>query len=302
MVELTLEEKRERVMALRPIDDVFFEVLARNPEVDEEILQTILEDRQLKVTEVIVQQSERNLYGKSVRLDALCTLGDGTKCNIEVQRFENDNHLKRARYNASSITVNESQTGALYEDVINVIIVYISEFDFLKGKKTIYHIDKVVRETNEVIDDGLREVFVNTCVDDGSDIAELMRCFIQRYVDNPKFPKLSNEVQELKMTEGGLSAMSEVLEKYIEEGRIEGLAQGKAEGLKQGREEGLAQGKAAGLKQGREEGLTEGRRLTLFGLVRDGIMTAEKAAEQLEVEASFFEMEYQSYLNNQKKF
>lgn len=79
---MTLEEKMERVKNLRPIDDIFFEVLASNTEVCEEIVQTILEDKKITVDDVIVQSSERNLYGKSVRLDALCTLGNGTKCNI----------------------------------------------------------------------------------------------------------------------------------------------------------------------------------------------------------------------------
>ena len=42
--ELTLEEKFEKVKDLRPIDDVFFEVLADDIEVCQEILCTILED------------------------------------------------------------------------------------------------------------------------------------------------------------------------------------------------------------------------------------------------------------------
>lgn len=82
----TEEQYLEDLKKLRPIDDVFFEVLASNKEVCEEILRTILEDNSLVVDEVITQESERNLFGRSVRLDALCTLGNGTKCNIEVQR------------------------------------------------------------------------------------------------------------------------------------------------------------------------------------------------------------------------
>ena len=40
----SLAEKRERVKKLRPIDDVFFEVLAQDKEVCEEMLRTIMED------------------------------------------------------------------------------------------------------------------------------------------------------------------------------------------------------------------------------------------------------------------
>ena len=81
-MNLTIEQKKEKVKDLRPIDDVFFEVLAANKLVCQEILRTIMEDPKLLVEDVIVQSSERNIYGRSVRLDALCVLGDGKRVNI----------------------------------------------------------------------------------------------------------------------------------------------------------------------------------------------------------------------------
>lgn len=186
-MKLTNEQKRAKVRDFRPIDDVFFEVLAQNPLVCQEMLRIILEDEKLVVTSVITQSDERNLYGRSVRLDALCLLGNGTKCNIEVQRSDSDNHLKRARFNAASITVKDSEPGTDFAEVLELYIVYISEFDFLKGNKTIYHAEKVLRETGEVIDDGLHEIFVNTVIDDGTDIAQLMSCFTKKKLRTPNF-------------------------------------------------------------------------------------------------------------------
>lgn len=87
---MTTEEKIARAKEFRLIDDVFFEVFAEDEEACQEILQVILEDGQLAVLDVVVQSSKRNIYGRSVRLDALCTLGDGKKCNIEVQRANDD--------------------------------------------------------------------------------------------------------------------------------------------------------------------------------------------------------------------
>ena len=217
---LSLEEKLERVKNFRPIDDVFFEVLAENKEVLEEMLRTILEDSGLIVLDVITQHSARNIYGRSVRLDALCTLGDGTKCNIEVQRSDDDDHLRRARFNASSITVKESNPGDDFKDILELFIVYISEFDFLKENRAIYHVDKVIRESGTIVDDGLHEVFVNTAIDDGTDISELMSCFTKKEVKNPKFPKLSAEVARLKTTEGGASTVCEVMQQYEEKAVI----------------------------------------------------------------------------------
>jgi len=83
----TIQEKLERVQDFRPIDDVFFEALAQNREVCQEILRVIMEDKELIVESVITQCSENNLYGRSVRLDALCTLRNGTKCNIDYSDF-----------------------------------------------------------------------------------------------------------------------------------------------------------------------------------------------------------------------
>ena len=96
---------------------------------------------------------------------------------------------------------------------------HISEFDVFGKGKTIYHIEKIISETNTLVDDGLHEIFVNTAINDNSDIAELMSCFIKKEVNSEKFPKLSAEVKKLKTTEGGLNAMCGVMEKYFEEER-----------------------------------------------------------------------------------
>ena len=116
--------------------------------------------------------------------------------------------------NAASITVKDSEPGSTFDEVLELYIVYISEFDFLKRNKTIYHVEKILRETGEIIDDGLHEIFVNTTIDDGTDIAELMSCFTKKEVKNPKFPLLSSEVKRLKETEGGLQSMCEVMQRY----------------------------------------------------------------------------------------
>ena len=240
----TLEEKIEQVKNFRPIDDTFFEVLADDIGVCQEMLRIILEDEKLIVKDVIVQSSKRNLYGRSVRLDALCILGNGKKCNVEVQRSNKDHHLKRVRFNASSITVRDSQTGEKFEKTIDLIVVYISEFDIFKGGRVIYHVDSVIRETQEKIDDGLERVFVNTAVKDGTTISEYMDCFLQKEIDNAKFPELTNRVHYLKHEEGGVNAVCEVMRKYSEEVAEKAYQQGE----EAGKEIGQRQANIAAIK------------------------------------------------------
>lgn len=217
---MELQEKVGRVQELRLLDDVFFEVFAEDIPACQEILRTILEDDQLIVEDVIVQKSERNLYGRSARLDALCSLGNGSKCNIEVQRSDNGNHLKRARFNASVITTRSLDPGQCFDDVLELYIIYISEFDFLGGGLTTYHVDKVIRENGMIVDDGLHEIFVNTVIKDGSRISDLMTCFSSKEVHSTEFPAVTKRFNELK-NEGGASAVSDVMDKYLDEARKE---------------------------------------------------------------------------------
>ena len=244
----TLEEKIEQVKNFRPIDDTFFEVLADDIGVCQEMLGIILEDEKLIVKDVIVQSSERNLYGRSVRLDALCILGNGKKCNVEVQRSNKDHHLKRVRFNASVITVRDSQTDDKFEETIDLIVVYISEFDIFKCGRVIYHVDSEIRETQEKVDDGLERVFVNTAVKDGTTISEYMDCFLQKEIDNAKFPKLTNRVHYLKHEEGGVNAVCEIMRKYSEEVAEKAYQQGEEAGKEIGKEIGQRQANIAAIK------------------------------------------------------
>ena len=82
---------------------------------------------------------------------------------MELQRSNNDHHLKRVRFNASSITVRDSQTGEKFEKTIDLIVVYISEFDIFKRGRVIYHVDSVIRETQEKVDEARAEILSGKC-------------------------------------------------------------------------------------------------------------------------------------------
>jgi predicted transposase/invertase (TIGR01784 family) len=87
----------------------------------------------------------------------------------------------------------------------------------------------VVRETKEIVDNGFSEVYVNAKVDDGSDVSELMRVFVEDTAYNDKFPNTSERKRKFKESEGGLSDMCEIMEKLAREERAEGERRGKAE-------------------------------------------------------------------------
>lgn len=212
-----LQKIQEIVQQLNIIDDTLFQKMGEDPEFCEEMLSTILQQKVI-VKKVTPQNSIRNLQGRSVVLDVLCELESGKECNVEVQKADDDDHQKRVRYNTSCITANITEPGSKFKNVPNVIGIYISKFDMFKSGKTVYHIDRVVRETGEIQDNGLQEIYVNTKIDDGTDIAELMRIFteVDAY-DFEKFPKVSRRKQQFKSNEGGQQGVCDLVENYARE-------------------------------------------------------------------------------------
>jgi hypothetical protein len=245
---------REEAQKLNPIDDLMFCKMAEDKGFCEEILRVILNDDQLVVLESIPQWTGKNLQGRSVILDAKCISGDGIHIDIEVQKADNDDHQRRVRYNGSILTTNITDPSTDFKDVPDVCVVFISKFDIFEGNRPLYHVDRVVRETGKIVDNGFKEVYVNTKIKDDSEVSELMEVFVNDSAYNSKFPKTSNGKRIYKETEGGLNIMCEIMEKLTTEAK------------------------------------TEGKLETLFGLVKDGIITIAEAAKRADMsEAAFTE-------------
>ena len=167
-----------------PFDDVMFQKMCESRETCQEIISTIL-GQDIRVIDVVPQDSIENLQGRSVRLDCLCKLRDGIYVNVEVQKPDNDDHEARVRYNASVITANQTPKGIKFRDVAQVIVIYITRFDIFGDGRPIYHIDRVVRETGKVRTDGFTEIYVNAAVKNYDDelntnVSDLMDLFTDR--------------------------------------------------------------------------------------------------------------------------
>lgn len=155
---------------------------------------------------------------RSVVLDMLCVLENGKQCAVEVQKSNDDNHEKRVRYNTSCITANITEPGFKFANVPDVISIYITRFDIFKGKKSIYNVERVVQQTGEIRDNGLREIYVNTKIEDGTDISELMKIFkTHSAYDFDKFPKTSERKKHFLENKGGKYEMCDIVEKYAQE-------------------------------------------------------------------------------------
>ena len=222
------DETVAAVKRLIPFDDVMFQKICESKAVCQELISTILGEP-VKVVEVVPQDSIGNLQGRSVRLDCLCRLKGGVYVNVEVQKADDDDHEARVRYNASVVTANKTPKSVKFKDVARVIVVYITKFDIFRSGFPIYHVDRVVRETQEVRTDGFTEIYVNAAVkkyDDAlnANVSDLMKLFVDRETFNSeKFPEFSKRKNTFVNTEKGKAKMSEFMEQFAREREHEGM-------------------------------------------------------------------------------
>ena len=244
--------------ALRPIDDLMFRVMAQSKGFCEEVLRVLLEDPGLTVVECTPQSAVTNPHGRSAVLDALCELSGGGFVDVEVQRVDEGDLQRRARYYASLVTADRTGPGDRFEDVPDVCVAIVCEFDPFGAARSLYHMDRVLRETGEAGDNGLAEVYVNALARDGSEVAALMRLFVEGDAyDDARFPETSSEKRRLRETEEGRMAMGGIIEELCQESEAKGEAKGKLE--------------------------------TICGFVRDGLVSVQDAAASAGVDASEIE-------------
>ena len=223
------KETYEKIKDLRIIDDALFRLMASRKDVCQEILRTLLDDDNLEVIEVVPQEELISIF-RGVILDALCKLSDGLYCNIEMQKDNRKNDLKRVRFHASLITTNKTPKGIDLADIPKVKILYITTYDMLGNGQTLTHVSRCQWVKNKYLplDDGEDIILANTEIKDGTKHSRLLQLFLRSdsFYDE-MFPALSEAMKYYKEDERGQDTVSEVTKQWKKEGYEEGLAASK---------------------------------------------------------------------------
>lgn len=210
----TLEEI---VGELTLMDDAFFHKLAEHPGFCQEVLQVILQKPALEVVEVIPQMNLKNLIGRSVYLDVFCKDSAGNYYNIEIQKTDSEDHQKRVRFHGSCMDALVSRKGSCFAELPETYVIYISDFDLFRNGEAVYYIDRVKRDDGMVVENGFHEIYVNTVIDDGSDISELMKLFRSSGIpEDKRFPEVCRLIRYYKGKEG-CEDMCDLIEEYARE-------------------------------------------------------------------------------------
>ena len=229
-------EYRVLIQKLRLIDDTFFNVCFDNYTEGMQLLLRIFLDRDdLVVRRVVTQQSADNLYGRGVRFDVLAEDSEGKLYDCEVQRANEGATARRARYNSSMMDSRELAKGAEFAALPETWVIFITENDIYGAGCPLYHVERIVQETQRPFDDGAHILYVNGANRDDTPLGRLMQDFFCERPEQMNYAELAKRADYFKAEAEGVNAMCELMEKFgekkLEEGRAEGRLEGHREGM-----------------------------------------------------------------------
>lgn len=222
-----LKENLKMIANFRLLDDDFMTIVFdRNIEATELLLKVILGRTDLKVLEVTAQREYKSpiVDGRSIELDIYAEDADGKIYDIEVQRADEGADVHRARFHSSMLDTKMLKAKQKFKEIHDSYVIFITENDYMREGLPMYHVERVVKETQKSFGDGSHIIYVNgSYKNDDDPVGKLMHDFRCTSSVDMFYDELKNTVKHFKETEGGRSQMCKAMEERIERERIESL-------------------------------------------------------------------------------
>lgn len=245
------KEMKKLIGVLNLTNDFFLSVVLEDVSACEYVLRILMNMEDLKVKTVKTQYSIRQVGTHSVYLDVLAEDSKGRIYEMEIQNGDSDSHVRRVRYITGSIDTATLDKGMSYQNLPELHIFYITTFDLAGLGKTVYDVTRKVAGTDMILDNGVHEHYINTVVDDGTEIAGLMKYFVKTEGSDTSRGALSRRVGYLKNEGNGEEYMCDVIMEFMKEHMSDLMEEVKRKSI----EEGKVLGKASGEAQGRANAL-----------------------------------------------
>ena len=207
------------------------------------VLSIILDESDVKVTEVKVEQVILNKFGKrAIRLDAWGRTDDDRQVNIEMENHaEQDNIPKRSRFYQGLIDTPILKAGkkTKYKQLPSTIIIFITQEDIFKKDLAMYTFTEQCEEIQGLqLGDGTKKIFLNMSSKNGSkELVSLLQYMKNTTLDNPDIQVKDERIIELD------KIVTEVREsEEWEEARMTILELGMNKGIEIGEQRGMQQG------------------------------------------------------------
>lgn len=225
MLDKRMQENLQIISKLRLLDDDLMNlVFDKNIEATELLLNIILQRTDLKVLEVVAQREYKNSMadGRSITIDIYAKDSDEKIYDVEVQRADRGADFHRARFHSSMIDTRMLKEKQDFKNIHDSYVIFITENDVIGAGLSLYHIDRMIKETGEDFVDGSHIIYVNGSYKNDSDpIGKLMHDFRCTNPEDMFYSLLAKQVKYFKETEGGRKDMCKAVEELAEKRVLE---------------------------------------------------------------------------------
>ena len=220
--DLTKKQKMiARLQEFTLMDDDFMTRFFENDkECTQYVLQTILNNKKLKVIDTVAQKVVKNLEGRSVRLDVYAKDNKGKPYDIEIQRSDKGAGAKRARYNSALMDSDITEPGEKAKNLPESYVIFITENDIYKKGKALYKIDRYI-DGELLFNDGSHIIYVNGQYKGDDPLGDLMHDFHCKKADDMKNKLLAERARYLKESDKGVKHMCRIMENFEKEAKKE---------------------------------------------------------------------------------
>ena len=202
-----LEARYERYKAilknLTIMSDVFMRNVFKKKECTEYVLQVIMDKKDLKVIDQVLQKDYKNLQGRSAVLDCVVRDSDGKEIDVEIQQDNEGASPKRARYHSGLMDMNTLNPGQDFEELLESYVIFITRKDVLGYELPIYHVNRKIEELNEDFQDEAHIIYVNSGKQEDTELGRLMHDLHCKSAGEMHSKILADRVYELKETQKG---------------------------------------------------------------------------------------------------
>lgn len=219
MVDIEREEELQAISKLRLLDDDLMRlVFDKNIEATELLLNIILQRNDLKVLEVVAQREYKNAMagGRSITIDIYAIDRERKVYDIEIQRASEGADVHRARFHSSMIDTRMLKKRQKFKELHDSYVIFITEEDVIGVGLSLYHVERVFKETGAPFGDGSHIIYVNgSYKDDNDPVGRLMHDFRCLSSVDMFYPALAKQVKYFKETEGGQEIMGQLFEDLV---------------------------------------------------------------------------------------
>ena len=233
-LEQRYERYKEKIKHFTIMNDIFMRNVLKELSCTEYILQVIMNKKELKVIDQTLQKDYKNLQGRSAILDCVAKDAENNFFNVEIQGENDGASPKRARYHCGLLDMNLLNPGNPFDSLLETYVIFITKNDVLGYNRPISHIQRRIKETEDIFQDGQHILYVNSKKQDDTKLGRLMHDLHCKEADEMYSNILASRVHQLKETEEGVNQMCQELEEIYNEGEQFGFLRGEQSGVQKG--------------------------------------------------------------------